>query len=197
MDYYDQHADTYIATTVSVDMSSQYSLFLSYLAEGSSILDAGCGSGRDSLEFLKRGYAVEAFDNSSSMVEHARNLTGLDVRQLSFQKMDYDSVFDGIWACASLLHVPNTELPFVFRLLYRALKPHGLLYCSFKDREADFTKEGRSFSCFTADSFKLFLSDISLFELVELRYSQDMRVGREDERWLNILLRKKRHKVFK
>lgn len=191
MDYYDKHADSYISTTVSVDMSMQYSMFLPYLVEGSSILDAGCGSGRDSLEFLKRGYSVEAFDNSIAMVEHARNLTGLDVRRLSFQEMDYEGAFDGIWACASLLHVPNTELPSVFVLLHRALKPQGLLYCSFKDREADFSQEGRSFSCFTSDGFKSFLSDLSLFELIELKNSQDMRVGREDERWLNLLLRKK------
>lgn len=191
MDYYDKHADSYISTTVSVDMSAQYSMFLPYLAEGSSILDAGCGSGRDSLEFLKRGYLVEAFDNSIAMVEHARNLTGLDVRQLSFQEMDYEGVFDGIWACASLLHVPNIELPFVFGLLHRALKPQGLLYCSFKDREADFSQEGRYFSCFTFESFKSFLNNLSLFELIELKNSQDMRVGREDEKWLNILLRKK------
>ncbi|WP_345907021.1 class I SAM-dependent methyltransferase [Sphaerochaeta sp. UBA5849] len=191
MNYYDKHADTYINSTVSVDMGSQYSLFLPYLPKGASILDAGCGSGRDSLHFLEQGYKVEAFDNSSAMVEHARALTGLAVRKLSFAELDYDSTFDGIWACASLLHVPRTELPAVFRLLHRALKPKGLLYCSFKDREADFSQGGRDFSCFTSDSFKLFLSDLTVFELIELKYSQDVREGRGNERWLNILLARK------
>jgi SAM-dependent methyltransferase len=172
-------------------MSSQYSLFLPYLPKGASILDAGCGSGRDSLHFLEQGYKVEAFDNSSAMVEHARALTGLAVRKLSFAELDYDSTFDGIWACASLLHVPRVELGFVFGLLHRALKPKGLLYCSFKDREADFSQGGRDFSCFTSDSFKLFLSDLTVFELIELKYSQDVREGRGNERWLNILLARK------
>lgn len=191
MNYYDKHADTYINSTVSVDMSSQYSLFLPYLPKGASILDAGCGSGRDSLHFLEQGYKVEAFDNSSAMVEHARALTGLAVRKLSFAELDYDSTFDGIWACASLLHVPRVELGFVFGLLHRALKPKGLLYCSFKDRSEDFTNEGRLFTCFTEQGFQEFLTELSLFGLVQLSHSADVRQGRGNERWLNILLARK------
>ena len=90
MNYYDKHADSYISTTVSLDMSVQYSLFLPFLPQGGSILDAGCGSGRDSLWFLSQGYKVEAFDISVAMVEHARALTGLVVRKLSFMELDYE-----------------------------------------------------------------------------------------------------------
>jgi SAM-dependent methyltransferase len=191
MNYYDKHADSYISTTVSLDMSVQYSLFLPYLPQGGSILDAGCGSGRDSLQFLSQGFKVEAFDISAAMVEHARALTGLTVRKLSFMELDYTSAFDGIWACASLLHVPRVELGFVFGLLHRALKPQGLLYCSFKDREEDFSTDERSFTCFTEQGFLAFLSELSLFELVQLSHSQDIREGRADERWLNLLVRAK------
>lgn len=191
MNYYDKHADSYISTTVSLDMSVQYSLFLPFLPQGGSILDAGCGSGRDSLYFLEHGYKVEAFDISVAMVKYARALTGLAVRKLSFKELDYDSDFDGIWACASLLHVPRTELPAVFGLLHRALKPQGLLYCSFKDWEEDFSTDGRSFTCFTEQGFQAFLSELSFFELVQVSHSQDVREGRADERWLNVLLRKK------
>ena len=191
MNYYDKHAESYINSTVSVDMSIQYSLFLPYLPKGGSILDAGCGSGRDSLYFLKLGYQVEAFDNSKAMVEHARALTGLAVRKLSFAELDYDSAFDGIWACASLLHVPRTELPIVFGLLYQALKPQGLLYCSFKNREEDFRADERSFTCFTEQGFQSFLAELSLFELVQLSHSADVREGRSNERWLNVLLARK------
>jgi SAM-dependent methyltransferase len=191
MNYYDKHADSYISTTVSLDMSVQYSLFLPFLPQGGSILDAGCGSGRDSLYFLEHGYKVEAFDISAAMVEHARALTGLTVRKLSFMELDYTSAFDGIWACASLLHVPRVELGFVFGLLHRALKPQGLLYCSFKDREEDFSTDERSFTCFTEQGFLAFLSELSLFELVQLSHSQDIREGRADERWLNLLVRAK------
>ncbi len=191
MNYYDRHADSYISTTVSLDMSAQYSLFLPYLKQGSCVLDAGCGSGRDSLYFLEQGFKVEAFDISAAMVEHARALTGLAVRKLSFAELDYGSAFDGIWACASLLHVPRTELPEVFGLLHRALKPQGLLYCSFKEREEDFSTDDRSFTCFTEQGFQTFLSELSLFELVQLSHSADVREGRADEKWLNVLVSKK------
>ncbi|MFA6733371.1 MAG: class I SAM-dependent methyltransferase, partial [Sphaerochaeta sp.] len=127
-DYYEHHADLFLSTTKDIDMGMQYQMFLPYLKPGASILDAGCGSGRDSLAFLTLGFVVEAFDLSPSMVEAAKALTGLEVRCLSFQQMDYDAEFDGIWACASLLHVPKAELAEVFGLLHRALVDEGILY---------------------------------------------------------------------
>ena len=189
-DYYEHHADLFLSTTKDIDMGMQYQMFLPYLKPGARILDAGCGSGRDSLAFLTLGFVVEAFDLSPSMVEAAKALTGLEVRCLSFQQMDYDREFDGIWACASLLHVPRTELLSVFDLLNRALKDEGILYCSFKHRDTDFSQDGRSFTCFTADSFQSFIAQIPAFTVLALEQSSDVRKGREEELWLNAVLRK-------
>lgn len=189
-DYYEYHADLFLSTTKDIDMGMQYQMFLPYLKPGARILDAGCGSGRDSLAFLTLGFVVEAFDLSPSMVEAAKALTGLEVRCLSFQQMDYDAEFDGIWACASLLHVPKAELAEVFGLLHRALVDEGILYCSFKLRDTDFSQDGRHFTCFTPDSFQTFLHQAGGFSLLLQKQSNDVRPGREHELWLNVVLRK-------
>jgi SAM-dependent methyltransferase len=188
MTYYDKHAQTYIEGTVLVDMNDQYDLFLPHLSSGASILDAGCGSGRDSAEFLKLGYRVTAFDASIAMVEAAKSLTGLKVLHLRFQNLEFREEFDGIWASASLLHVPKNELSEVFRRLHRSLKPKGILYASFKDRAEDFVKNTRHFTCFTEKSFTRFIEKLGLFSSVTIHRSTDLRPDREGEQWLNVIL---------
>ncbi len=195
MSYYDEHADAYIQGTVSVDMEEQYALFLPHLKVGASILDAGCGSGRDSRVFLDRGYSVEAFDSSPEMVRAATELTGLPVRRLRFQELEYHDQFDGIWASASLLHVPRTELNDVFIRLHRALKRGGILYASFKERDEDFESSNRTFTCFTENAFRAFIDELDLFTIVDLQHSTDLRPGREDERWLNVVLKREEPSV--
>nr|WP_321261483.1 class I SAM-dependent methyltransferase [uncultured Sphaerochaeta sp.] len=183
--------EEYLSTTRDVDMSSHYALFLlPYIPSDGRILDAGCGSGRDSRYFLDRGYQVEAFDLSESMVKAACELTGLPVRQLSFQQMDYKNAFDGIWACASLLHVPMEELPLVFERMVVALKEQGVLYCSFKLQAEDFQREGRHFTCFTTDAFRQFVDELPWFSLVDLVQTRDLRPGRAEEYWINAILKK-------
>ena len=85
-------------------MESIYAPFLRYLPEHGSILDLGCGSGRDTLAFLQKAYQVEAIDYSESLVKKAQELTGLPVRHQSFYELDEENKYDGVWACASLLH---------------------------------------------------------------------------------------------
>ena len=189
--YYTTHAQQYVKTTVGVDMSAQYAMFLPHLKPGSSILDAGCGSGRDSLAFKQRGYTVQAFDASLAMVEATRELAKIPVRKLTFQEMDYNQGFDGIWACASLLHVPKQELGKVFTRLAKALKPKGFLYCSFKNREEGFEKDGRVFTCFIPESMQEFIQDQKEFNLIEMKLSTDVRPGREEESWVNVMLQKR------
>lgn len=188
--YYDLHAKQYLSTTRNVDMTSHYAMFLPYIPSGGCILDAGCGSGRDSRYFLDRGYQVEAFDLSESMVKAAGELTGLPVRNLSFRQMDYKNSFDGIWACASLLHVPMNELPLVFERMAVALKEQGVLYCSFKLQAEGFQSEGRHFTCFTTDAFGRFVDELPWFSIEELVETRDHRPGRAEEYWINAILKK-------
>src|SRR5450755_3222803 len=106
LNYYDQHAAEFFADTVLVDMSRLHKRFLAHVPDGGLILDAGCGSGRDTKAFIEKGFRVVAFDSSARVAELAAGHTGqrVDVRQ--FADVTEQACYDGIWACASLLHLP-------------------------------------------------------------------------------------------
>jgi SAM-dependent methyltransferase len=189
-DYYQQHADTFFDDTVEVDMTPLYGPFLPLLAEGAAILDAGCGSGRDSLAFAKLGYSVTAFDASPALVALAEQHSGQPVHCLRFQDMTWRDAFDGIWACASLLHVPTVDLPDVMGRLRAALKPGGILYASFKYGSGERAHHGRRFTDLDEPGLAALLEQVPGLEPVETWTTSDRRPGRESERWLNSLLRR-------
>ena len=140
LDYYNENADAYCQTTRYTDMASAYEVFLADLPEGARLLDAGCGSGRDSAAFLAQGYRVTAFDGSSEMATRAAQWVRQqvqDTRYFTLSTRRFDEVreiaaYDGVWASASLLHVPAAELPDALARLWQAIKPGGRLYFSFK-----------------------------------------------------------------
>jgi SAM-dependent methyltransferase len=101
---------------------------------------------RDTPAFKKKGYQVEAIDYSAELVEKARELTGIEVRQQSFYELNELAKYNGIWACASLLHCERDRLTEVLARIFKALKPNGVCYMSFKYGDTDREKEGRSFT---------------------------------------------------
>lgn len=124
--YYDEHAEDYCESTVALDMEALYRPFLELLPEGARILDAGCGSGRDSLYFQGLGYNVTTFDASEEMVRLSSRLLGRRTLKMRFQELAFEEEFDGVWACASLLHVNRGEMKEVLQRLARSLvlQPH-------------------------------------------------------------------------
>ena len=191
VDYYDQNAQDFFDGTVSVDMASLYGHFEPLLRHGSLVLDAGCGSGRDSLYFLQKGFRVVAMDASHELAGLATKLTGLPVQVCRFDEFYHDEMFDGIWACASLLHVPANDLPNVMVHLASFLKSKGILYCSFKYGVGEKTKEGRTFTDLDEGGLERILSSTELEPSV-VWLTQDLRQGREHEQWLNAVLVKTR-----
>lgn len=189
-DYYQQHAERFFTETVTVDMSALYQPFVAHLKPGARILDAGCGSGRDARAFSALGYDVEAFDASAELVELARQHSGLPVEQKRFEDVTDVDRYDGIWCCASLLHVPLAELPGVMMLLARALKPGGVWYLSFKYGRGEREKDGRVFT--DMDKIKLndLIADLENIVLLDTWITGDKRPERHNEKWLNSLLRK-------
>lgn len=117
------HAKKFIADAANVEFGMLQKAFANMLPEGGRILDLGCGSGRDSLAFLKAGLAVDAVDGSAEMVKAASELIGLRVEHATFADFKPKGGYDGIWACSSLLHVPATELPAIVAKYAAALKP--------------------------------------------------------------------------
>lgn len=186
--FYEQNARAFYDDTVSVDMSELYERFLPLVPDGGSILDAGCGSGRDACEFQKRGFNVTAFDASESLCELASGLLEKPVECMSFKEIAWQEEFDAVWACASLLHVPRAELSGSILALIRALKPGGVMYCSFKLGDEERVSDRRFFTDMTEDSFRSLMSTISPDATVETWLTEDQRPDRE-ESWLNALVK--------
>lgn len=187
--YYDQHGERYIANTESVDMSQMYDRFLAMLPARARILDAGCGSGRDALAFQRLGYDVVATDASSVMAHHASTALNLEVLQLRHEEIAFEKEFDGIWSNASLLHVPRTNLLDVFDRLRRTLVPGGVLFASFKLGEDEEFRSERIFTNQTSESLGELVKSVPGLDLIESWISNDLRLGREHEQWLNSMCR--------
>lgn len=188
--FYRDNAKHFVDSTVCLDLRNLYRPFLSRLNPGAHILDAGCGSGRDGAAFVARGYQVTAVDASSAMVSAARE-RGLKAQVLRFQRMTWCAEFDGIWACASLLHVPHRQIPGVLERFAHALKPGGILYISLKEGEGEgIAKDGRFFSYFRQREFERVLQDSGNFALLDswLTYSENS--ADKEWPWLNYLARR-------
>lgn len=189
IDYYDKNADIFYQSSVECDMSEWRNRFLKHIPAGGRILDAGCGSGRDSKAFIKEGFSVVAFDASREMCKKAEELLGQEVWQIRFDEMSFDEEFDGVWACASLLHASEKELPEVLSKIHKALKDNGAFYASFKYGEGETQRGERAFIDFTDESIKPFLEEKG-FEIIDSAISIDVRPGRENEKWTNVLAKK-------
>ena len=190
LDYYNQNADTFFAGTVSVDFKQTQNKFLDFLNEEAHILDFGCGSGRDTKYFLEAGMKVDAIDGSEEMCRIASEYTGIEVQQMLFQELDVHDQYDGIWACASILHLPKNDLKIVLKKMATALKKHGIIYTSFKYGEFEGERNGRYFTDFTIDTFQTLIQDIEGLQIKEDWMTGDVRPGRGEERWLNLILQK-------
>ena len=183
--YYDGNAKKFIANTANIEFSALQKTFADMLPEGGRILDLGCGSGRDSLAFLKAGLSVDAVDGSAEMVKAASELTGLRVEHATFADFEPRGAYDGIWACSSLLHVPAAELPDIVAKYAAALKPGGRFYLSFKIGDHDGMRNGRWFTDMTEQSFRRLVDSVEGLTIDRIGITSDVRPGRSDEKWLN------------
>ena len=190
IDYYNLNAENFIESTQNVDMHQAQDRFLQLLDENASILDFGCGSGRDTRYFLDKGYRVTATDGSSELCRLASDFTGIEVKEMLFEELDEIDTYDGIWACSSILHLPKLELLPVISKMYRALKDSGVIYTSFKYGEFEGVRNGRYFTDFNEDSFKEFIAGIPELTIEEYWITGDARPERGNEKWLNLILRK-------
>ena len=189
--YYDKNAKEFCKNTVDVDMSFCRDKFLKYLKKGSTILDAGCGSGRDSVVFKQLGYHVTAMDASPEICKEAEKVLGQRVICRTFETLEDENMYDGIWACASLLHVPKVRIEEVLHRLKRALKNDGILYASFKYGDEEKVVGERFFNYFDERSLRELIIENG-FKILELFVTQDVREDRSEERWVNAVGVKKK-----
>lgn len=188
--YYNDNAYQFFNNTVDVSFTKVQEDFLKYLPDKAYILDFGCGSGRDSKAFIKKGYKVDAIDGSEEMCRLAEKLLNQKVLCISFQDFVADKTYDGIWACASILHLDIDNIKKVLIKLREALRPNGYLYTSFKLGDFNGFRNGRYFTYMTKDRVDELIKSVGGFDIVEMKVSSDARQEREDEQWINIILRK-------
>ena len=190
LNYYNSNAAVFSETTKNVDFSEVQQIFTKHLSPDASILDFGCGSGRDTKYFMEHGYRVEATDGSEELCKLASSYTGVSVKYMLFQELDEQKKYYGIWACSSILHLPKDELKNVMQRMLCALKDDGVIYTSFKYGTFEGERNGRYFTDFTEKTFDGFLSGIRHVKIEEQWLTGDVRPGRESEQWLNFILRK-------
>ena len=190
LDYYNSKAKEFVSGTVDVAFTEIQDLFIEYIPAGGKILDFGCGSGRDTKYFISRGYDVYATDGSEELCKIASEYTGIQVKQMLFEELDEVEEYDGVWACASILHVAKKQLPDIIKKIAIATKKGGIVYTSFKYGEFEGIRNGRFFTYLTEESFEELLRKVPELAIEKLWISADVRAERGEERWLNIVLRK-------
>ena len=190
LEYYNTNAEDFVHGTIDVDFRETQERFLKHIPTKGRVLDFGCGSGRDAKYFHARGFEVDAVDGSEELCKLASEYVGIPVRQMLFSELRAEEEYDGIWACASILHLSSSELRDVLLKMIKALKNGGILYASFKYGEYEGMRNGRYFTDFTERSFERYIADIENVKTVESWTTGDVRPGRGDEKWLNFILQK-------
>jgi SAM-dependent methyltransferase len=191
IDYYNNNALSFYNRTIAVDLSANYNKFMEQLPMNAHILDAGCGVGRDAKYFQSQGYKVIAFDASQEMVTLATKETALDILNLKFQDINFTNKFDGVWASASLLHIPYNETRLVYQKIHQALKNDGIFYASYKYGQDYMPTEERDFWNMDEPTLLPYLK--GLFKVIDLWAEKDSRSKvspSPEQMWLNFLVRK-------
>lgn len=190
-EYYDNNAEDFARRTAGYDMRAEMDAFAELLPAGGSVLDAGCGPGRDMPELARRGFRVTGMDASRAMVELASARTGFTVHHLTFGRIEFADAFDGIWANASLLHVPRAEIDDVIRRLTRALRAGGAWYLSMRFGEGERTNyDARRFTDYTDESLREVISKQPELQTVRTWQTPAHNPAMDTRAWLHALLRK-------
>lgn len=190
LEFYDRHTDDFISGTLEADMEETRTRFASYLPDHALILDFGCGSGRDTKAFLQAGYQVEATDGSEEICIKASEYTGIHVQRMLFSELCEINRYDGIWACASILHLPREELRGTLQKIETALKPGGVLYTSFKYGTFEGIRNGRYFTDFTEETLYAFWKEATSMQIAESWITEDVRSDRKGKQWINLISRR-------
>lgn len=188
--FYNENAENFFSQTVGADMSSLYKKFLEKLPESrGKILDLGCGSGRDSRFFKELGFEVVALDLSEKLAKKASEYIGQEVIVKDMRDINFHNEFVGVWACASILHIPIEDMTTIFEKIFESLIPNGIFYSSFKYGSSNYIKDERRFTCITPKKFFQYFPQYKE-NIVEIFETSDVREGREGEKWFNIIMRK-------
>lgn len=190
IEYFDQNAERCFADAFTITERGNQDHFLSYVREGGSILDFGCGSGRDTAYFRERGFRVTPTDGSREMCRLASEYLGTPVRVLEFNELDDEDCYDGIYASASVMHLEYDALLEALPKMARALRRGGVMFVSFKYGDTDGYLGKRYYTNMSEGRFARMLADVPQLEVVEQGVFGNEHPDQPDFRWFYALLRK-------
>jgi len=183
--YYNDHALSYYKQTAFIDMGDLYKIFTDLIPRGGLILDAGCGVGRDTRYFIKNAFRVIAFDASIEMVKLCNGYPFAYCTQMTFDSLEYVEEFDGVWASASLVHVPHSKLLETFTRIFRSLKPGGIFYFSLKLKNKNI-QNGRHFYYFDQKYISKILSEVP-FKEIKPPWENESKLNGSEDHWKSFL----------
>ena len=188
IDYYNRNADGYFARTAEVTFDEIYNRFLKYIPDGGRIMDLGCGSGRDVKWLCNHGYEAYGLDASRELVSKASDEYDIPVFTGLIEEWTTAIPFDGVWCCASLMHLEDSALEQFFENLKYNLKQGGVLFMSVKSGiETGLDEQGRYLRDFTEEDVHKIITRHGEFELRELWYTED-KLSRNSFRWMNVII---------
>lgn len=191
IEYYNKNAETYFEQTVEANLQVVYDEFLSRIPAKSYILDFGCGSGRDSKFFIENGYKVKAIDGSIEMCKLASKYINQDVECMKFEELDEENIYDGIWACSSIVHVEKEKLPNILNKMIKALKQNGVIFVSFKKGTGYEIKEGKYYNFLVKEEFEKILENLNTnVKIIDYRENISNSKRPKASEWSNIILQK-------
>ena len=191
--YYINNAQSFFNNTFNANIVDIITDFTKNLQPNSKILDAGCGSGRDSLFFLNHGFQVVAFDSCKELTEIASKAINHPVLHLKFKDLTFENEFDAVWCMASLLHLDKKEFPHALQKCINAVKPNGLLFISLKKGfGTNVDDKNRFFSYYQEDELKTILQELNQTNYI-FKINDDI-LGR-NQQWINLTLIKEPPKL--
>lgn len=191
LDYYNKNASEYFEQTLNGNFAENYEKFLSRIPQNAYILDFGCGSGRDSKYFIENGYKVKAIDGSIEMCKLASEYIGQEVECMKFDELNEESIYDGIWACSSILHVGKEQLGSILEKMITALKEKGIIYTSFKKGVKDEIKEGKYYNYLTKEKLEEIIENYKLnVKIIDYFETLPSTKRIQDIVWANYILQK-------
>ena len=164
--------------------------FIKSLPARARVLDLGCGPGRATARMAQAGLQVDAWDAAPEMAALARERFGLEVRVATFDALDADAVYDGVYANFSLLHAPRSEMPGHLDRIAKALTAHGLLHIGLKTGVGEMRDSLGRFYAYYEDSELAGLLDAAGFEILSRATGTEAGLDGVEAPWIVVRARK-------
>lgn len=188
--YYNESKRTSSKATYALSFNEIQDRFVELLPKDGTMLDFGCGSGRDTIYFANKGLRVTPVDGSRILCDIATRNTGIKAKRMMFQELQDVDKYNGVWAGCSVMHLPYEDLVDVLTKVHRSLKKNGILYISFKYGLFEGVRNGRHFTDMDESKFGKLLAKVNGFEIDEMSVTPDIRPDRHKQQWMNVFLRR-------